>query len=120
MQDAAETVRGYFDMWNTTDGADRARIIEQIWTPEAVSVDPMTRATGHGEIDAMVARFQAGAPGAVFSLVGEVQEHNDRLRFHWQMQDAEGVVRLSGLDCVRRADDGRIEDLAGFFDPAAA
>jgi len=119
MQDIDETVRRYIDMWNTTDGEARRAIIARVWDEEAVSIDPMTLATGHDEIDAMVAAFQRTVPGQTFSRVGEIHTHHDRARFHWQMVDPDGQLRLTGLDCVTLAEDGRIRDLCGFFDGGA-
>jgi len=120
MSNIKEIVDGYFTMWNETDDASRKKVIERVWSDNAVSVDPMVRATGHQEIDSMVAKVQESYPGHKFSLVGDIVEHHDRVRFDWRMKNDKGEVQLSGIDCVRLSSDGRIEDLTGFFDATPA
>ncbi len=116
MSELQKLVDGYFTMWNETDETKRLKVIQTIWSDDAVSVDPMVKVVGHGEIGTMVENFQGNYPGHKFAQRGDLTEHHDRLQFYWRMVDPDGVVKLSGQDCVRLSDDGRIQDLAGFFD----
>ena len=120
MSNAKTLVDRYFTMWNEPNADERRAVISKLWSDEAVSVDPVAHVTGHAEIGAMVSKFQEDYPGHTFALTGDIVEHHDRLRFHWRMLDPQGEVQLSGLDCVRLSGDGRIADLAGFFDATPA
>lgn len=116
MSTAEKIVDGYFTMWNEADADKRQTVIRNVWSDNALSVDPVVQVEGHQAIGDMVSKFQSDYPGHTFSLSGDIVEHHDRLRFHWRMMDPQGDVQLSGLDCVRLSSDGRIADLAGFFD----
>ncbi len=120
MKQVNEAIEGYFRMWNEPDPHARRSVIDGVWTETARSVDPLAAVEGRDAIDAMVAGVQESYPGHRFARVGEVRAHHDRAQFAWEMRSPEGAVVLSGIDCVRLAEDGRIEDLAGFFDAAAA
>lgn len=112
----------YIATWNETDPAARRALIEAAYTPDAIYVDPMGRADGHDGIDATVAAVQAQFPGLVFTLGGPVDGHHRLARFQWHLgaEDAEPLV--IGFDVVVFAEDGRINEVAGFLDkvPAAA
>lgn len=110
-----QSIEGYFDMWNEEDRSKRAKIIEKVWAPDATSADPMAAVKGPDEITQMVASVQEQFPGHKFSQVGDFHEHHGRVLFYWQMASPEGDVTLSGLDCVGVDDQGRFEELIGFF-----
>ena len=114
MNDLNETVANDFDMWNETDDTKRRLIIENLWTQNAVSVDPIASVTGLSQIDGMVAKVQQDYPAHKFSLVNEIVNHNDRAHFQWEMKNADGEVQLAGRDCIR-LEEGRIADLSGFW-----
>lgn len=120
MSNAKHLVDGYFTMWNEPNAEERATVIRKVWTDDAISVDPVAQVEGHAAIGDMVSKFQRDYPGHTFALSGDIVEHHNRLRFNWRMLDPKGDVKLSGLDCVRLSADGRIADLAGFFDPTPA
>ncbi len=120
MSNAKQLVDGYFAMWNEPNAEERQAVIRKVWGDDAVSVDPVVRVEGHAAIGDMVSKFHQDYPGYSFALSGDIVEHHDRLRFHWRMMDPQGDVQLSGLDCVRLSEDGRIADLAGFFDASPA
>ncbi len=120
MSNAKQIVDGYFTMWNEPNADERQTVIQRVWSEDAVSVDPVVQVEGHAAIGDMVSKFHQDYPGHSFALSGEIVEHHDRLRFHWRMMDPKGDVQLSGLDCVRLSQDGRIADLAGFFDATPA
>lgn len=115
MTNVKESVDGYFNMWNEEDSGKRADIIEQVWSGDAISVDPVAEVRGPDEINEMVASVKDQFPGHKFSQIGDIHEHHDRILFHWQMASPEGSVTLSGLDCVRVSEDRRFVELTGFF-----
>ena len=115
MTSVSQSVEGYFNMWNENDTARRAAIIDDVWSTDAVSIDPMASVRGREQIARMVSSVQDQFPGHKFSRLGDVHEHHDRVLFHWQMTSPEGSVTVSGLDCVRLDEEGRFAELIGFF-----
>ena len=118
--DCDSAIGRYMDMWNEAEATTRRVIVDEVWTTDALSVDPLSSVQGRADIDAMVARVQDAYPGHRFRPVGESFLHNDRLLFFWEMVDTAGSVVVTGLDSVRLSPDGRFADLAGFFGPRPA
>jgi hypothetical protein len=112
------TVENYFDMWNETDRARRRALVEAVWVKDAQSIDPLADVRGWDAIEQLVAGVQQQYPGHRIRGTGAVDQHHDRLRFPWSMQDPNGQTVLTGIDCVRLAGDGRFAELVGFFDGA--
>ena len=111
----ADLIAGYFNCWNTTDPHERRRAVEQVWTPDARTVDPIADATGHDALTAMFAEFHDTYVGNSFRQSGGVDTHHNLARWGWEMVGPDGAVALNGIDCALLADDGRISYLAGFF-----
>ncbi len=116
MSSTPDTVANYFQMWNEPDADTRRQIVETVWTPDAISVDPIASVTGRDQIDEMVASVQETYPGHRFALVGDVDTHHDRLHFKWEMKAPDGALTASGIDCVQLSASGQFRDLTGFFD----
>ncbi|MEM9033650.1 MAG: nuclear transport factor 2 family protein [Actinomycetota bacterium] len=108
-------VDGYFRCWNATSEPDRITATRATWSEDARNVDPLTDATGHDELVAMFAGFQASYPGHSFRQRGGLDAHHGLLRWSWEMVDADGNVTLDGIDVAVLAEDGRIASLGGFF-----
>lgn len=112
------TVENYVDMWNETKSAARRELVKKVWSDDALSSDPLAEVRGWSAIEAHVAHLQEQYPWHRIARTGEVDQHHDRLRFPWALRDADGNTVLTGIDCVRLADDGRFAELIGFFDSA--
>jgi hypothetical protein len=110
----AATIDGYFACWNTTDAAERRRLVEATWAPEARNVDPVLDATGHDALTDMFAGFHDTYAGHSFRPLGTADEHHGLARWGWEMVDPDGNVVLDGID-VAMVSDGRIAYLVGFF-----
>ncbi len=118
-----ELITGYLACWNTTDPTERHIAVEAVWAAGARSIDPLTDATGHAELEAMFAGFHEMYPGHSFRQVGGSDRHHQLLRWGWEMLTPDGTKVLDGLDVALLDDDGKIGYLAGFFGlplPAAA
>ncbi|MFC0624278.1 nuclear transport factor 2 family protein [Kribbella deserti] len=112
----------YFAMWNERDVATRRKLIEELWTTDGTFVDPMFNVTGHAALSDLVDSAHQLFPGHSFRLAGEVDGHNNRLRWAWELA-AEGQPPVAGgIDCVTVAADGRLSEVVGFIDfaPPAA
>lgn len=108
----------YLAAWNVTDLAERDALIAATWTADGHYVDPVFGVTGQAAINAMMAGFQNAYPNHRFSLVGEVEEHHDRVRFQWKLTDGTGSVQLLGTDIGVLTAEGALAEITGFFDSA--
>ena len=117
------TVENYFAMWNARDARTRRTLVEEVWTEQARSVDPIAEVVGWDAIDQYVAGEQQKYPGHTVVRTGAPDQHHDRLRYPWALKGPKGETRLYGIDYVKVASDGRFIELVGFFDggvPAAS
>jgi hypothetical protein len=115
MSDVTRTVDTYLAMWNETDPGRRAEIIGQAWTGDGHYVDPLSEASGHAALGAMVTGVQARFPGHRFRRVSGVDVHHDQLRFLWELAGPDGAVVAGGIDVGALAPDGRLRRITGFF-----
>ena len=69
----------------------------------------------------MIAAAQARFPGMRFQRIGEVDAHNDSVRFRWSLSPAGSESLVEGTDFATIVG-GRLASVTGFFDklPAAA
>jgi len=111
-----ELVDRYLGVWNETDEARRKALIARTWTEDATYLDPLLSGDGHEGIDAMVKAVQSRYPGLRFSRFGEIDSHNDRVRFGWSFGPEGGPAVARGLDVAIVSPDGRLEHVTGFFD----
>jgi len=108
----------YIAMWNATDAEDRRDLVAGVWTESATYLDPLMQGRGHDGIDAMIHGIQQQYPGHRFRRTSEVDAHNDRVRFGWELA-AEGQAPLAqGVDFGVIGPDGRLQSITGFLDPA--
>ena len=114
MSDVTTTVDAYFDMWNETDPAKRAELIEQAWASEGRYVDPLLEADGHEALSEMVATVHAHYPGQRFERISAIDTHHNLVRFAWQLAGPDGVT-VAGIDVGELATDGRLRRITGFF-----
>ena len=115
MDPAADLLDRYFAMWNAPDPATRHRLIPQVWTSDALYVDPRARALGHAEIESMVDEVRQSAPHLSFRRVGPALMHHEFVWYAWEMFGADRSVIGGGVSFAE-IEDGRLRRLVGFFD----
>ena len=115
MSDINTTIDAYFDMWNETDPAQRAELIERAWSPDGHYVDPVLEADGHAALSEMVAGVHAQFPGHRFRRTSDVDVHHDHVRFAWELAAEDGTVAVAGIDVGQVGPDGRLRTITGFF-----
>jgi hypothetical protein len=49
-----------------------------------------------------------------------VDAHHDRVRWSWELATPEGPAIATGVDFAVLAEDGRLREVVGFFEPAQA
>jgi len=118
-EQAAAIASRYIAAWDELDAGRRRARIAEVFTPDAVYLDPMARSAGHDGLDAMIGAVQQQFAGLRFRLHGKQDGHNNVLRFSWTL-GAEGAEPVAhGTDVVVVADDGRISSVTGFLDALA-
>lgn len=115
METVTELIHRYIATWNEVDGERRRELIAQTWTEDAFYIDPMMRGEGRDGIDAMISGVQTQFPGFTLRLVGNVDAHNDWVRFTWEL-GPEGVDALVGGVDFGVLAGGRIQSITGFLD----
>lgn len=115
MTDVTKLADRYIDMWNQTDAEKRRRLIAELWTADAIYADPVLRGEGRDGIHSMVGQVHERFPGHTFRRTSDVDAHNDRLRFGWELAPAGGPPVVKGVDFATVAD-GRLASVTGFFD----
>ncbi|HET7716674.1 MAG TPA: nuclear transport factor 2 family protein [Bauldia sp.] len=115
MTDLTKLADRYIEMWNETDAAKRRALVAEVWTADAIYVDPVLRGDGREGIHAMVGQVHERFPGHLFRRTSEVDAHNDRMRFAWELAPEGGPAVVKGIDFAAIAD-GRLASVTGFFD----
>jgi hypothetical protein len=113
--DAATIAQRYIAVWNETDGARRAALIEAGWTADAQYVDPIAQASGREQISALVGAVQQRYPGFRFNLFGKAEAHGDNLRFSWTLGPSGAQDLIQGTDFAQ-LDAGKLRSVTGFLD----
>jgi hypothetical protein len=113
-----QVIDDYFTMWNEDDADLRLAAATKCFVDDAVYTDPLADVVGPSAISAMVGELRASHAGYSLRLASAIDEHHDRLRFEWQILDADGGLYLTGLDCAVVAPDGRLASISGFFGAA--
>jgi hypothetical protein len=70
---------------------------------------------GHDGIDAMIGGVQTQFPGYRFRRTGDLDTHNDRVRFAWELGPEDGPALAGGVD-FGVVSDGRLQTITGFLE----
>ena len=115
MTDVQQIIDHYIAAWNEPDPARRRALIARAWTEAGSYLDPIMRGEGHDGIDAMIQGVQARFPGHAFRRTSEIDQHNDRVRFAWELGPEGGPALAGGVDFGVLSGD-RLQAITGFLD----
>jgi hypothetical protein len=118
----AEAVRladGFIAGTNELDAARRAELIADVWTSTGHFIDPQFEATGHDELDALLAGVHATLPGVVFHRTSEVERLARWFRFRWELRAEDGTVVVAGSD-TGEIDGSKLARIVSFYDQAVS
>jgi len=108
----------YCAAWNTDSQAERARLLERVWTPDGVYSDPNpTRTVGRAALSDSIAALRRRYPGARFHCSAP-QTHHAAMRATWLYLRPDETEVARGEDFYELAPDGRIKRVTGFFGAA--
>jgi hypothetical protein len=108
-------VDAYFAMWLETDAAKREAQIRTVFNEHGRHVDPNADANGHAGLVEMMAAVHAQFPGLGMRRTTGIDQHNDQLRFGWELLGADGSVIVTGIDVAQVGLDGRLSQVTGFW-----
>jgi hypothetical protein len=117
MSEFTDLIDRYIAVWNETDPGRRRDLIAQTFTEDARYLDPLMAGDGQAAIDGLVAAVHERFPGYRFRRTGEIDGHNDRVRFSWELAPEGGPVFAGGTDFAVVVD-GRLRTVTGFLDTA--
>jgi SnoaL-like protein len=127
MTNISALAQRYIATWNERDPSKRLRLVSETYTEDAGYIDPARSGNGHDGISAMIATVQQQFAAYVICLKGEVDAHNDRVRFQWQgtfQREAGGTMEAPlyfvGTDFGIVGADGRFRSISGFVDQRPA
>jgi hypothetical protein len=107
----------YIATWNTTDPAERRKLIDTYWAADAGYTDPLVEAAGRDAIDATIGAVQSQFAGLEFSLgAAGVDAHHRQARFTWNLGPAGAEPLVVGFDVLVADEEGRIASVLGFLD----
>jgi hypothetical protein len=113
--DLATTVDTWLRAYTETDAELRTALVEQVWAPEGVLVDPPFTGNGTAEIAALAGAAQGQFPGHTFRRTSELDAHHDLVRYTWELVGPDGTVAVAGTDVALLGADGKLVYVAGFF-----
>ncbi|MDB5709423.1 MAG: polyketide cyclase [Sphingomonas bacterium] len=120
MTDPKYVAELYLASWNAVPAARAAAM--DIWSATATYRDPLMAGNGRDGIASMIDAAVANFPGHHFVLDGTPDGHGPFVRFSWAIRPIAGAdaAVARGTDVVRLDGDGRIAEVIGFLDGAAA
>ena len=115
MNNFTDLVERYIAIWNETDAERRRDLIAQTWTEDSTYVDPLMRGEGRTGINDMIEGVQTQFPGLKFRRTTDVDAHNDRIRFAWELGPEGGPALAGGVD-FGVVIDNQLQAITGFID----
>lgn len=101
-------------VWNTTDTAEQATLVESALEHNVHFVDPKNNIIGRSAFLDMVSVVQAEIPNARYSPASEIDVQNNFCRYHWAIHVQDKLL-VRGFDTVEVNDAGKILKVIGFF-----
>lgn len=104
----------YARIWSA-DLATRQAELPACLAADVHYTDPNTSVQGHEALSGYMGGFQSSVPpGAGFEIT-DVQDHHARSLAFWKLVGPGGATLQSGVSFARHAEDGRLQDITGFF-----
>jgi hypothetical protein len=111
--------RSLLDVFNQRDPKQRAAAIGEVYSPDIVFYEEDGSVTGAAALQERVQQLLDGAPGFVFTPVGQPSINHDLGRQPWTFGPPDAPPVVFGTDIARIAGD-RIQALYVFVEQASA
>lgn len=112
----SENLEKMLAVWNTTDAAEKAALVETALEHNVHFVDPNHNIIGRRAFLDMVDQVQSEIPGAVYSRASKLDVQNNFCRYHWAIH-LNGELIMPGFDVTEVNDAGKVVKVIGFFGP---
>jgi len=109
-----ENWNAYLDAYGAEDPEERARLLARSVTDDVVFTNPAGDGRTRAGLEAHIAAFQKGNPGAYFAT-DKLFPQKDKMLAIWSLYSRDGTRRATGYNFVRPDETGRFSYLAGFF-----
>ena len=113
-------LKNYGAAWCEPDEDKRRAHLEKAWSEEGTYHDPSGEAANREELVRLIGGMHYKFPGARIEITSGVSEHHGKIFFEWQMVTGEGETAIQGYDFGSIGQDGRLEQIVGFFGPPPA
>lgn len=119
MSDTTTVIDDYLAALTEGDATQRARLVERAWATDGRFVDPLLDVQGHAGIGDIALAVREQFPGHTFRRTSGIDAHHDRVRFAWALvgPGPDASVAVAGIDVGRVAEDGRLQEIVGFYGP---
>lgn len=114
-----ETWNSYASAWAEPNADKRLTILNKVLAEGFSYKDPNAEKGGRQELSDYMAGFQANMPGHRFTI-DKVVSHHDRCISIWRLVNADGKTQQHGASFAHCDDDGRLQQITGFFDTDVA
>ena len=104
----------YLSAWSEISAEERALRLGRCVTDDCVYTDPTDQRHGRNDLIARIELSKQKYPGAHFVNDNFLHHHGQGL-CHWTMYDGEGKVLAKGTSYSRLSEDGRLQQMTGFF-----
>jgi hypothetical protein len=111
--------RSLFDVFNQRERQERAVAIGEVYSTDIVFYEEDATVTGAAALNERVQQLLDGAPGFVFTSVGEPAINHDLGRQPWTFGPPDGPPVVFGTDIARIAGDC-IQALYTFVEPPSS
>ena len=113
-----EVIDRYCEVWNEPSAGQRAKLLAQVWAPDATYTDPSVHTTTPDELLTHIENVRARRPGSRVLRTSAIDFHHGVARFSWHVVQRDGAALPEGLDIAEFSSDGkRIQRIVGFFGP---
>ena len=113
-----KVVEAFVAAWNTTDEAERRRLLEQCWADDGAFIHSSGLFEGREVVLNTIARMSGTWPVGTQVRISRVEEHNGWLYYAWEILNRDGSLFAPGRHVAERAADGRLQKLINFEGPA--
>ena len=112
---AGDVVDAWFDVWTTTDAAERQASLTRIAAPEVAVRDRFSAVDGLADVDAHIAGAQRFNPGITLRRTGNVRHCQGTVLAEWVATARDGQQRGAGTNVFTFDADGRLTSVIGFW-----
>ena len=104
----------YAGTW-TLAGPERIEVLATCVDADVTYCDPSSKVSGIENLSAHMAGFQENFPGARFRI-RNVYEHNSRTIAKCDLVQADDAVAMRGISFAQLGEDGKMQEISGFFE----